>query len=97
MYIDSNKEFISSQWWEPFVTIFKIIQDKSKNTLAKIITIPDSEIKTRIIGMGNYWFQTVLKPLHDYQFSLLRRLSNDATFNQGKAKDCLNKPSGHKY
>jgi hypothetical protein len=54
----------------------------------KICAIPDKEGKTRVIAIGDYFSQTVLKPLHTYMFSVLRRINQDCTFNQG---DFINK------
>jgi hypothetical protein len=32
--------------------------------------------------MVDSWTQTLMRPLHDYLFQLLRRFPNDGTFNQ---------------
>jgi hypothetical protein len=58
-------------------------------TLRKVSAIPAPEGKTRIIGIFDYWSQTVLKPLHDWAFGLLKGVSTDMTFNQGNFKKIL--------
>jgi len=56
---------------------------KKTGAFRKIVSIPDKEGKTRIIAIGDYFSQTVLKPFHGYLFSVLRRINQDCTFNQG--------------
>jgi hypothetical protein len=53
-------------------------------TFRKITAIPDSEGKTRLIAIGDYWSQTCLKPFHSYLNAVLRSIPQDQTFNQGK-------------
>lgn len=50
----------------------------------KLVAIPDSEGKTRLIAIGDYWSQTCLKPFHDYLNIVLRSIPQDRTFDQGK-------------
>lgn len=38
--------------------------------------------KVRLFAIPDYWTQTVLKPLHDYLFRVLRVIPTDSTFNQ---------------
>jgi hypothetical protein len=38
--------------------------------------------KVRIVAIVDYWTHCVLKPLHDWLFSLLKCMPTDATFNQ---------------
>lgn len=49
----------------------------------KITWFPDVELKVRVIAIGDYWSQTVLKPLHHYLFRVLRKIPQDCTFDQG--------------
>jgi hypothetical protein len=55
---------------------------KRSGTFRKITAIPDKEGKTRVIAIGDYMSQTVLKPFHTYLFSVLRRIKQDCTFDQ---------------
>jgi len=49
----------------------------------KLIWFPDKELKTRIIAILDYWSQTSLRQLHSYLFSVLKRIPQDMTFDQG--------------
>jgi hypothetical protein len=43
--------------------------------------------KVRVVAIVDYWTQAVLKPIHDWMFSVLRLIPTDATFDQeGKVK-----------
>jgi len=55
----------------------------------KISAIPSQEGKTREVAILDYWSQTCLKGLHKYLFSILRRIPQDCTFNQGSFVDKL--------
>lgn len=56
---------------------------KKSSLIRKLSIIHDPEAKERVIAILDYWSQTALKPLHDAEFQLLRRISGDCTFNQG--------------
>jgi hypothetical protein len=56
---------------------------QDRKTFRRLIAIPDSEGKTRLIAIGDYWSQTSLKPLHSYLNTVLRSIPQDQTFNQG--------------
>jgi hypothetical protein len=48
--------------------------------------------KIRVFAMVDVWTQSVLKPLHDFLFSILEKLPNDATFDQDAAvRRCFTK------
>jgi len=50
--------------------------------------------------MVDVWTQSIFKPLHDALFEILKKIPNDATFNQGAAfKRAISKSqrSGHCY
>lgn len=48
--------------------------------------------KVRVFAMVDFWTQSVLRPLHELLFSLLRKLPNDGTFNQDASfKRCIAK------
>lgn len=54
-------------------------------TLRKLSVIPDKEGKSRIIGLLDYWSQTVLKPFHDHTMRLLHRFEPmDSTWDQSR-------------
>jgi len=55
----------------------------NKKCFRKITAIPDSEGKTRLIAIGDYFSQTCLKPLHKYLNKVLASIPQDQTFNQG--------------
>jgi hypothetical protein len=48
--------------------------------------------KLRVFALVDLWTQSVLKPLHEGLFALLRQIPNDGTFNQ----DASVKRSGEK-
>jgi len=49
----------------------------------RITYFPDKEDKVRVIAIGDYWTQTVLRPLNRYLFRILKKIPQDCTFNQG--------------
>lgn len=53
--------------------------------LRKLTTIRDKELKVRVIAIGDYWSQTVLLPLHNYLFRVLKKIPQDCTFSQDSA------------
>lgn len=50
--------------------------------IRKLIGISDKE-KPRTVAILDYWSQTVLRPVHFFLFSILRRIPQDVTFDQG--------------
>lgn len=58
--------------------------ESEKTTIRRIVAFPDSEGKTRLIAIGDYFSQTCLKPLHSYLNTVLSSIPQDQTFNQGK-------------
>jgi len=55
----------------------------------KLAFFPDKEGKTRVIALGDYFSQTVLRRLHFYLFDVLRKIPQDCTFDQGKFKELI--------
>jgi len=49
----------------------------------KITALADQEGKTRTVAIFDYFSQTALRPLHNYLFSILRKIPQDCTFDQG--------------
>lgn len=60
-------------------------QPKSnKKDFRKLSYFADSEGKTRIVAIGDYWSQLSLIPLHELLYSILDLIPQDQTFTQGK-------------
>jgi hypothetical protein len=63
-----------------------VCKPKDLNKILKfpghISFIPDNGGKTRVVGIGNYWIQNTLKPLHDALFRTLRHIAMDGTYDQ---------------
>lgn len=57
-----------------------------KTTFRKLSCFPDREGKTRVIAIGDYFTQTVLKGLHSYLYRALKKIPQDCTFDQGAFK-----------
>lgn len=60
-----------------------------KTPIRRISVFPDSEGKTRIIAIGDYWSQTVLRPIHDVIYSVLQDIPADQTFCQAEGISAL--------
>jgi len=43
----------------------------------------------RVIAQLDYFSQTVLKPLHEYLFAVLRKIPQDQTYDQGGFRKAL--------
>lgn len=50
--------------------------------IRKLVSFPDKELKQRIVAIGDYWSQTVLRPWHQYLFRVLKKIPQDCTFDQ---------------
>lgn len=57
-------------------------QFKDNPILRRISTVDDKEGKLRVIGIGDYWSQSLLKPYHEYILSILARWKTDLTSGQ---------------
>lgn len=55
----------------------------------KLSVIQDKEMKTRVIGIFDYWSQSALYPLHKWIFTILRALPGDCTFDQNSFRSKL--------
>jgi hypothetical protein len=55
----------------------------------KLSYFSDKEGKTRVIGILDYWSQTVLRGLHNYLYRVLKKIPQDMTFDQGAFKDIV--------
>jgi len=70
-------------------TIRKWVEvDLSDLSLGRLHALYEPAGKVRVIAIVDYWTQAVLKPVHDWMFSILKLLPTDATFDQeGKVKE----------
>jgi hypothetical protein len=56
--------------------------------LQRLHNLYEAAGKVRTIAIVDYWTNFVLKPLHDWMFDILRKLPQDATFDQeGKTRE----------
>jgi len=62
---------------------------KGTSRFRKLSHFPDREDKVRIIAIGDYFSQTVLRPLHLYLFRVLKKIPQDCTFDQGAFQEKL--------
>jgi len=53
-----------------------------KPTHSRIVNLLEGGGKTRTVAMGDFWSQTVLKPIHDCVMKKLKTIPSDATYNQ---------------
>jgi hypothetical protein len=58
-----------------------INQNYTLNT-RRLSAIADNEGKTRVIAIGDYYSQLLLKPIHDRLMRLLRKIPQDMTYRQ---------------
>nr|WSP06968.1 RdRp [Gnomoniopsis castaneae mitovirus 1] len=71
--------------------------DKWKNdSLRKLSIKDDKEGKSRPFAIFDYWSQTVLSPLHDWLFKILRSIPQDCTFNQAKGTEIIQQYKSNK-
>jgi len=54
-----------------------------ESPLRRLVSFGDKELKVRIVGILDYFSQSVLRGLHSYLFNTLKGISQDVTFNQG--------------
>lgn len=67
---------------ERVVERVKTIFPSEPGILRRIAALPDLEGKVRPIALGDYWSQSVLRPLHLWTFSVLKTIPQDVTFHQ---------------
>lgn len=56
--------------------------DLSELILSRLHALYEPAGKVRIVAIVDYWTNAVLKPVHDWMFSILRLIPTDATFDQ---------------
>jgi len=71
------KDFLS----EFFPTVGKVVR--------KLTYFPDREDKVRVVAILDYFSQSVLKPLHNFLYRVLKKIPQDCTFDQGSFKNKL--------
>jgi hypothetical protein len=52
--------------------------------VSKISLLTEGGYKTRVIGIGDYWSQNVLRPIHDKLMYILKKFKTDGTWDQNK-------------
>jgi hypothetical protein len=77
--------------------VLKFFGVSEKRQYRKLALISDKEGKTREVAIADYWTQTCLKPIHDYQSSILKNIKADCTFDQSKLVKTLQAHKGHQY
>lgn len=66
-----------------FKDVVKVIEEQG-SPLGKIVAFNDVGGKKRVIAIGNFIIQGVLRPLHNVLIRYLRSLPSDCTYDQGK-------------
>jgi hypothetical protein len=57
-----------------------------ESKLRRLTFFGDKEGKVRVVGILDYFSQSVLRPLHSYLFNVLKNIKGDCTFDQNKFK-----------
>lgn len=83
--------------WFPDFFLSKLSPRKGTMTTRKLVCIQDKEGKTREVAILDYWSQSALRPLHEYQLRFLSRISQDCTKNQTKWFRYLTAKRGNSY
>lgn len=60
----------------------KEFQKEGNPKFGSLQTKEEAAGKIRVFAMVDVWTQSLLRPLHDYLFSILKSLPNDGTFDQ---------------
>jgi len=50
--------------------------------MRRLSTVDDTEGKKRVIGILDYWSQSLLKPFHDHVLHVLERIPQDCAYGQ---------------
>jgi len=67
-------------------------------SIGKLSTKREPAGKVRVFAMVDIWTQSILKPLHEEIFRILKALPTDGTFNQLAPLDRLNSvPHGDRF
>lgn len=66
-------------------SLFGMEREDNRKTgliLGRLHLLFEAAGKVRVVAIADYWTNAVLKPLHDWMFNILRKLPQDATFDQ---------------
>jgi hypothetical protein len=66
----------------PFLLLWSLIFPVYSTVIRRLSFFGDKEGKTRVVGILDYWSQTVLRRIHDSCISFLKTLEPDCTFDQ---------------
>lgn len=67
---------------EAFPSVRRDLEDGP--VLRKLVSFPDKEGKMRTVAILDYWSQQALRPIHEVLATVLRRIPQDCTFDQGR-------------
>lgn len=82
--IELEKRFLTS--------LPNLSKDSWKGGIGQLSVKEEAAGKIRVFALVDVWTQSILKPIHEFLFSILRKLPNDATFNQeASVKRCFTK------
>jgi hypothetical protein len=80
IFLELSKRTDSQELYKTFI---RVLGKGGENlSIRRISCFGDTEGKTRIIGILDYWSQTVLRPIHDGLAAILKRIPEDCTFDQ---------------
>jgi hypothetical protein len=83
--------FIKAADMPPFNSVVKHIKQSEVTTkpgfYRKLVALADYEGKTRVIAIGDYMSNVLLRPLHDKLMSCLAGLKSDYTYRQHTLSD----------
>lgn len=66
-------------------------------SLGRLVVIPDKEGKSRNIFMGDYYTQSVFRPIHKVLMTILRKIPEDYTYRQNQSAETINRWIEAKY
>jgi len=78
------------------VTDSRPVQPGSER-IARIVSIPAPEGKTRVIAQQGYYVQAALKPLHDSLIRILKSIPQDLTYTQSRGPSRLKIEEGNSF
>nr|DAZ87255.1 TPA_asm: RNA-dependent polymerase [Despoena mito-like virus] len=67
--------------------------DLNHNSIGRLSFISDKACKTRVVALGNYWIQDILKDIHVCMFKTLKSLPTDGTYKQNDAAKAVGQAS----
>lgn len=73
--------------FDPLLSVYRLIRPKFDfiNRLGKLALKIEPAGKTRVFAIVDYWTQLALVSIHDWIFSILKRIPSDGTFDQDAA------------